>query len=84
MHTRTATNARRAGECWCNLLYVSIVLVGFIDTHTQTHTHRCNLLYVSTVLVGFIFLPKNVMLLIGVLTSVCAAAAAVCVCVLHL
>ena len=32
---------------------------------------RCNLLYVSTVLVGFIFLPKNVMLIIGVLTSVC-------------
>ena len=30
----------------------------------------CNLLYVTTVLVGFLFLPKNVMLVVGILTSV--------------
>ena len=29
----------------------------------------CNLMYVTTVLAGFYFLPKNVMLTIGVLTS---------------
>jgi hypothetical protein len=29
----------------------------------------CNLLYVSTVLLGFLFLPKNVMIVVGIMTS---------------
>ena len=29
----------------------------------------CNLLYVCTVLVGFLFLPKNVMIVVGIMTS---------------
>jgi len=60
----------RGSDCWFGRI-LRFLTGKQISEYALLVTLRiaCNLLYVSTVLFGFIFLPKNVMIVVGIMTS---------------